>query len=211
MKQSICRIRMSLKRLLVVAGAVTLAACTSPQVRFHTLMPAPGQQPSQQMEVEGQADISVTRVSVPAQVERSELVMRKGVSELVVLSSDWWSASLGEEVRSALVAGFGPGATEAPRVGLRLQITRFDSVPGKHAWLEARYRVTAQDGEGDHQLSCSARLRTAVSDAGNDPVDALVLAQQENLRMLINRIMRAASGLAAGRGCPSAPQPVPSL
>ncbi len=209
MKQSNGRTKTTLKCLLL-AGAMTLTACTSPQVRFHTLMPAPGQQPAQQptrqpiqqTEAAGQADISVTSVSVPAQVERSELVLRKGISELVVLSSDWWSASLSEEIRSALVAGFGPGATEAPRVGLRLQITRFDSVPGRHAWLEARYRVTAQDGEGDRRLSCSARLRTAVSDAGDSPVDGLVLAQQENLRLLIEHIMMAASGLAVERGCP---------
>ncbi len=198
MKQSIFNAMMALKNLLIVAGLLALAACTSPQVRFHTLM----QPPAQQIQGYGQADISVTSVSVPAQVDRSELVIRKADSELLVLSSDWWSASLGEEIRSALVAGFGPGATDAPQVGLRLQITRFDSVAGEQAWLEARYRVTAMDDEGKRPLTCSARLRTAAAAADGETVDTLVLAQQENLRLLSEHIMQAASGLVAGHGCP---------
>lgn len=203
MKQSSCRLTTALKTLLVLAGVLAFTACTSPQVRFHTLMPAPGQHPGKPLEADVQADISVTSVTVPAQVERNELVLRKDASELVVLSSDWWSASLSEEIRSTLVAGFGPGGTDAPRVGLRLQITRFDSVPGEQAWLEARYRVTAQDGGDNSQLSCSAQLRTAASADNGDTVSALVMAQQENLRLLSEQIMTAASGLATGRGCPS--------
>lgn len=206
MKPSNGRPTMSLTSLLVLAGVLTLAACASPQVRFHTLTPAPGQQ----TEADGDADISVTSVTVPAQVDRPELVVRKGASQLVVLSSDWWGASLAEELRSALVAGFGPGRTEAPRVDLRLQVTRFDSVPGEQAWLEARYRVTAQDGEVRPQLSCSARLRTAVADTEGGSVKALVEAQQENLRLLIEHIMTAASGLATERGCPSDPNGRPT-
>ena len=202
MKQSICPGLVPMKTLLMLTAVLALAACTSPQVRFHTLMQAPGQQPAQQTQAHGQADISVTSVTVPAQVDRSEMVIRKDDSELLVLSSDWWSASLSEEIRSALVAGFGPGRTDAPRVGLRLQITRFDSVPGEQAWLEARYRVTAEDGDGNRQLSCSARLRTAASAGNGETVGALVMAQQENLRLLSEQIMAAASGLSAGRGCP---------
>lgn len=199
MKHSNGRPTMSLKKLLVLASVLTLAACASPQVRFHTLMPAP----EPQAESDRSANISVTSVTVPAQVDRTELVVRKKASELVVLSSDWWGASLGEELRSALVAGFGPGGTEAPRVELQLQIIRFDFVPGEQAWLEARYRVTALDGEDNRRLSCSARLRTAVSDAEGQMVSSLVLAQQENLQELIGQILTAASGLAAGRACPS--------
>lgn len=203
MKQSILPGMMSLQGLLVVVGLLVLGACTSPQVRFHTLMQAPGDQSAQKMPAHGQADISVTSVTVPAQVNRSELVIRKDDSELLVLSSDWWGASLGEEIRSALVAGFGPGRTDAPRVALRLQITRFDSVPGERAWLEARYRVTEQGGDGNRQLSCSARLRTVVAAGDEGTIGALVMAQQENLRLLSEQIMAAASGLAAGRGCPA--------
>lgn len=203
MKQSTCPGMVPMKTLLMLAGVLVLAACTSPQVRFHTLMAPPGQHPAQQTRAPGQADISVTSVTVPAQVDRSELVIRKDDSELLVLSSDWWSASLGEEIRSALVAGFGPGRTDAPRVGLRLQITRFDSVPGEQAWLEARYRVTAEDGDGNRQLSCSARLRTAASAGDGETVDALVMAQQENLRLLSAQIMAAAGALATGQGCPA--------
>lgn len=199
MKQIKGRPLNSAKFLLILAVILALAACASPQVRFHTLMPAPGQAP----EMGDGADISITSVTVPAQVDRSELVVRKDASELVVLSSDWWGAPLGEEIRSALVASFGPGGTKAPRVELRLQVTRFDSVPDGQAWLEARYRVTALEGEDNRQLSCSTRLQAPASAAEGGTVDALVLAQQENIRALASQIMTAASGLAAGRSCPS--------
>ncbi|MDY6798889.1 MAG: PqiC family protein [Pseudomonadota bacterium] len=189
---------MSLITMLALAGTLMLTACASPQIRFHTLMPAPG--PSK--EINADAHISVNRVTVPAQVNRSELVVRKNAGELMVLASDWWGAGLPEELRSSLAAGFGPGGTETPRVGLRLQVTRFDFVPGEEAWLEARYRVTALDGDNKRRLSCSVSLRTAVPEDAGDQLEALVLAQQENLRRLIRHITKAASSLATEQECP---------
>ncbi|WP_404365674.1 membrane integrity-associated transporter subunit PqiC [Marinobacter sp.] len=199
MKQPKGNIMISARVLLVLTAVLALGACSSPQVRFHTLMPQPGQQ----MEDESAVDLVISSVMVPAQVDRSELVVRKDASGLVVLSSDWWGASLAEELRSALVAGFGPGGQEAPRVNLRLQVTRFDSVPGKHAWLEARYQLTGSGNNGKQQLSCSARLRTGVSGEQSQVVEALVLAQQENVRMLAAQILAAARGLGSGQGCPA--------
>lgn len=191
-------LRQSLTTMLALAGALMLTACASPQVRFHTLMPAPG--PSQGISAD--AHISVDRVTVPAQVNRSELVVRKNASELMVLASDWWSAGLPEELRSSLVAGFGPGGADTPRVGLRLQVTRFDFVPGEEAWLEARYRVAALEEDNKLRLSCSVRLRTAVAEDAGDQLEALVLAQQENLRRLIRHITKTASGLTTEQECP---------
>ena len=194
---------MPLQSLLVLMGLLALGACTSPQVRFYTLMQVPVEQPAHRTPARDQADIRVTSVTVPAPVDRNELVIRENDGELLVLASDWWGASLSEEIRSALVASLGFGGTDAPRVGLRLQITRFDSVPGEQAWLEARYRVTAQGGDGNRQLSCSVRLQTAASAGDGETVVALVMAQQENLRLLSKHIRSAAGGLAAGRGCPA--------
>lgn len=194
------------RTLLALTLALILAACSSRPLNIHTLMPPPGVADSEPAEVA----IDVESVVVPPQVDRTELVVRQGRSALVILDSDWWGASLAEEIRSTLNARFagagnkasgsdGDRDAENQAIAARLTISRFDSVPGQHAWIEASYQLIRHHVQPRASLTCQTRLRT---DAG-EGIENLVNAHQENLQALANQMHQAASSLSQGNGqCP---------
>lgn len=175
---------------IVLFVALGLAGCSSPQLRYHTLMPLPQ---ASDATVNGDS-ITIGVVTVPPQVNRSELVIRQDSSGLMVLESDWWGASLADEIRSTLVARLAQPGERTGRVRVSVTVTRFDSVPGDSAWLEASFRLIAQDGGPDHSLTCSLYLR---NQAGGG-VESLVIAHQKNVQVLADHIAAAARHLKTG-------------
>ena len=174
--------------------ALLLAACRGDPVHYHTLVPAQLAAPRGAQQV----NIRIERVNVPPQVDRAQIVVRQGDSGLAVLESEWWGASLADELRSAL--GGQLSSSGARAMGLHLEVQRFDSVPGQYALLEARWRLRpVAMGNALPALLCHSVLRTP---AGPGMAD-LVAAQQRNVTQLAGLIARAADGGATT--CP-APQ-----
>lgn len=169
-----------LPMLLLAALFPALSGCSSAPINYHTLVPAqPGSPASGQVRVE--------RVAMPPQVDRSQIVVRQGGSGLSILETEWWGANLVDEFRNALedqLGAPGPGATL-----LRVDVQRFDSVPGQYALLDARWRLQRPGSE--QTLSCHSSLQTAA----NSSVDGLVVAHQANVRKFAELVARAnASG-----------------
>ena len=169
----------------VLSLAVLLAACRSDPIHYHTLIP---QQPAPASSV----DIQLEQVSVPPQVDRPQVVIRQGNSGLAILETEWWGASLADELRNALVNQF-VSSTAQPRQGLRVEVQRFDSVPGQYALFDARWRLRA----GNAVLNCRSVIQTP---AGTS-IDDLVLAHQQNLKRFTELVSQAASGGASH--CPA--------
>jgi uncharacterized lipoprotein YmbA len=172
-----------------------LAACRSDPVHYHTLTPllaVPTRAPGSGHELQ------VERVSVPPQVDRSQIVVRQGANELVILETDWWGASLADEVQSALINQLNAQPNADQKASLRIDVQRFDLVPGQYALVDAKWRIRrAQPGnEKAAELSCRTTLQTAAGAA----VEDLVVAQQENLRKLASAISTASR--AGARHCP---------
>ncbi|MBF4210353.1 membrane integrity-associated transporter subunit PqiC [Pseudomonas donghuensis] len=165
----------------VLSLAVLLAACRSDPIHYHTLIP---QQPAPASSV----DIQLEQVSVPPQVDRPQVVIRQGNSGLAILETEWWGASLADELRNALVNQF-VSSTAQPRQGLRVEVQRFDSVPGQYALFDARWRLRA----GNAVLNCRSVIQTP---AGTS-IDDLVLAHQQNLKRFTELVSQAASGGAS--------------
>ncbi|BES70601.1 hypothetical protein RE428_16190 [Marinobacter nanhaiticus D15-8W] len=179
--------------LLLVGLSLGLVACSSAPIRFHTLVPPPDKSST----AGNRERIVVESVSVPPQVNRTELVVREEASGLVILESDWWGASLPEEIRSALTARLDGPSTQNPTRAW-VTITRFDTLPGRGAWLEADYRLNARQST-DTTTICRFRHQ---SNAG-DSITSLVLAHQENLDALAQEIAQGASRLEQRQtGCP---------
>lgn len=153
-------------RLRNLCGAgvlVLLWGCSSTPNNYHTLVPA---QP-----VQGNSQhIMVGRVSLPPQVDRSQLVVRQGASGLAILETEWWGANLVDEFRSALQDLLG-GPVAAPSALLRVDVQRFDSVPGQYASLDALWRLKKPD---EAELTC----RTSLQTAADDSITGLVNAHQ---------------------------------
>lgn len=176
---------MSKLPLLLLASLLpVLSACSSAPIRYHTLVPAQPGAPAGR-------DIRVQSVSMPPQVDRSQLVVRQGDSGLAILETEWWGAILVDEFRNALEDQLG-----SPKVGhasalLRVDVLRFDAIPGRYALLDASWRLQRPDS--DKSLVCRSRIQTAADNS----VDSLVLAQQSNLHQLVEQVVQANSNGAS--------------
>lgn len=182
----------SLKMTLVTA-LLLLAACRSEPIQFHTLTPA---QLSGTARANG-GEILIEGLSVPPQVDRPQIVIRQGNSGLAILETQWWAASLVDELRSALVDQLA-NSNPQRKVSVRLDVQRFDSIPGQYGLIDVKWRLR-NPGEGDNTLiTCRSTLQTP----SGPSIDDLVVAQQNNVRRLAALINQAASGTQ--KGCPVA-------
>jgi uncharacterized lipoprotein YmbA len=179
-------------KITLITALMLLAACRSEPVHYHTLMPQQtgGAAHSNGMYIEFDA------VSVPAQVDRTQIVIRQGNSGLVLLETDWWGASLSEELQSALAAQL-INANPPRKLSLRVEVQRFDSVPGQYGLIEATWRLRGI-GEGNvSSLTCHSTLQTPSATS----IEDLVAAQQNNVKRLAAVIGQAARG--SQQSCPS--------
>ncbi|MDO7899073.1 PqiC family protein [Pseudomonas citrulli] len=166
-------------KCLGVALVLLLVACRSDPIHYHTLSPV---QPAGQSR--SNADIQVEQVSVPPQVDRTQMVIRQGSSGLAILETEWWGASLADELHSSLDEQLNnPGA--AKRL-LRVDVQRFDSIPGRYARMDVQWRLRGTQGPA---LTCRSSLQTP---AGGS-IDELVSAHQNNVRQLVGLVEQAAT------------------
>lgn len=178
-------------KFTLVAACLLLAACRSDPIQFHTLTPA---QPGTARGSNG--EIHIEGLTVPPQVDRPQIVIRQGNSNLAILETEWWASSLVDELRSALVDQLA-NSTLHGKVSVRLDVQRFDSIPGQYGLLDVKWRLRSA-GEGDNALiTCRSTLQTP----SGTTIDDLVIAQQKNVKRLAALISRSASG--TGKGCPS--------
>lgn len=180
-------------KITLLTTMLLLAACRSDPIAFHTLTPAHASNSSRA----DAGGVRIESLSVPPQVDRAQIVVRQGDSGLAILETQWWAASLADELRSALVDQL---ANRDPRhaVALRLEVQRFDSVPGQYALLDVRWRLRQINGDRP-PLTCRSTLQ---SPAGPG-IDDLVVAHQNNLKRfaaLINQTIGTSL-----KGCPAAP------
>lgn len=182
-------------KVLLLMTSAAISACRSDPVQYHTLMPL---QAPLRANSEVQGTLQVERVTVPPQVDRSQMVLRRGTHGLLLLDTHSWGASLVEEVQSALaeqLTRLPPGPAKS---SLRLDIQRFDLVPGSYALIDAKWRIrSAQpDGGSSWELTC----QTNVQAAAGATVDDLVMAQQVNLKALATLISE--TWRSGSRRCP---------
>ena len=190
-----------------LAATLVLASCSSvAPPRFHTLLPsgravstpATGAGPAWQM----------PPVTIPAQVDQPQFVVRRADDTLAVLEQERWIAPLQDEIRAALVEHLtvrvgSPGARPAQgrkdwRVAV--DVSRFDSAPGR-ASLVVEWALLAGAGEPG-ALRCRSRFEQPV-EAG---MAALAAGHRQNLERLGAVIALGLTALDAGQvaGCPAA-------
>ena len=175
-------------KFAVLGLIVLLSACRSDPIHYHTLTP---QQPA----AASNADIQLERISVPPQVDRPQVVVRQSNSSLAILETEWWGASLADELQNALTNQF--TGSNQPRLGLRVDVQRFDSVPGQYALFDARWRLRAAGGSEASALNCRSVIQTPAGAS----IEDLVVAHQQNIKRFTELVSQAARG-GANR-CPS--------
>ena len=162
--------------IAVFAGLV-LAGCASPPSRFYTLSGAT----ATVAPVSGLA-ILVGPVSIPAVVDRPEIVVTIGDNEVWPDEFNRWASPLADNISIAIAENL-ISTLATPRVALSAQTTafdadfsvaievqRFESIPGGSALVDALWRVRrVKDG-----ASASGRttVRENVTDRGYDALAA---------------------------------------
>jgi len=202
-----------MKRIVLAAvlGAL-LAACSTSKLpeRFHTLVPAdPGQAPAQTASAPSGAAatvyVDVLPVSIPPQVDHAQWAVRLPDDSLLLLEQDRWAAPLQDELRGAIVArltsqwgavdvrGVAPPQASVWRV--RVDVQRFESVPGREARIEAAWSVLSTQ-HGATALVCRTVLQESAPQAG---IAALAQAHRRAVTRLADEIGRHLQ--AGSTGC----------
>ena len=200
----------SLHRLAGVAVTLAVAACASaPPTRFHSLLPAePARASASALPADALA-IVLDPVRVPAQVDQPQWLVRVPDGSLQLLEQDRWAAPLRDEVQAALLealalrwaavqgGGAAPGAARSWRI--TVDLARFESVLGREARVEARWRIVAPTGNAPG-ATCTSVLRE-----GAESTLALAQAHQRIVVRLADEIGATLQALArnAPARCPA--------
>jgi uncharacterized lipoprotein YmbA len=188
-------------RLLLIVCIATATGCASAPARFYTL------------DSTARADdvtaltsaIIVGPVTIPASVDRPELVVQVAPNRVDIDEFNRWAAPLNDSIARAVAGNLArllgtPDVAVAPLANFRadyrvtIDVQRFESVPGRNAVIEAVWAVRPAMG-GDPQSG-----RTVAHEAvQGDTYDALAAAHSRALVTLSGDIaatIRAMAGIA---------------
>jgi uncharacterized protein len=166
--------------------------------RFYVLSAAPAPAPALPVR---DVTVGVGPVTLPAYLDRPQVVTRTGRDEVDIAEFDRWAEPLRDAVPRVLaenLAGQIPAdrvvvfpwrATRGVLYQVAVEVTRFDGATGSEAVLRARWRVL--DGQGRELAFGTSDLREATSASG---YVGLVAAQSRLLGRLSAEI---AAGLAS--------------
>ncbi|QOQ73594.1 membrane integrity-associated transporter subunit PqiC [Pseudomonas poae] len=182
-------------KITLVGALLLLAACRSEPIAFHTLTPVHWNNSTQAQA----SDIRIESISVPPQVDRAQIVIRQGDSGVAILETQWWAATLADELKSALVDQLA-NSHSRQSVSLRVEVQRFDSVPGQYALLDVRWRLRPTLGGDAQPLTCRTTLQTPAGPS----IDDLVVAHQNNLKRFAALVSKTAD--TSLNTCPTAPR-----
>lgn len=201
---------------LACLGAMALAACASAPLHYYTLVAPDSASPAAQPAAgEAALPFAVLPVSVPAQVDQPQLVVRDGAQRVLLLNGERWIAPLADELRSALAADLarelgsqnttGLPDSRAPGLRIKLEVQQFDSWPGSYALLAGTWSVRVVHAKGrdavPQALTCTSSVRVPVG-AG---YAALVQGHQRAVAMLAAKVATVARALGGGQAasCPA--------
>ena len=145
--------------LLVSVGV----GCTSAPVRYYTLTP-PLDKTLPALETALAIDVRV--VNTPPQLNRSELMVRTGSTEVTLLENERWASPVKDEIKDALrlellrrlgsMAGLRPAFTE---LTLDIDVQHFEAEFGRYALIEvswsATLSTTGQRSHGPRVTTCT--------------------------------------------------------
>lgn len=176
---------------LLIGALLAAAGCSSPNPRYYTLQPVPGAAAAA-----GVSTVIVGPVSVPAVLDRPQLVMAMGGNEVRIEEFNRWAAPLSDQIAATLVAdlaqrldgvevwAFGQGTRADADLQVSVIVQRFELGPGAQVALEALWtlrRPGAPPSSG----------RSTVRESGAEGPDAAVAAQSRALARVADDIAAA--------------------
>ena len=137
--------------------------CTSAPVRYYTLTPPPDKTlPASETTLA----IDVRVVHTPPQLNRSELMVRTGPTEVTLLENERWASPVNDEIKDAVRLelqrrlGRMPGLRPAfTKLTLDIDVQHLEAEFGRHTLLEASWSATlsatGQRSNGARATTCT--------------------------------------------------------
>jgi uncharacterized lipoprotein YmbA len=181
------------------------AGCTSAPVRYYILTPPPDKiLPASRISL----PIDVREVHVPPQLNRSELMVRTGPTELTLLENERWASPVKDEIKDALrlalqrrlgsVTGLRPGFTQ---LTLDIDVQHLEAELGRYALLEVSWSATSATGQRSN-----GALATTCTFHAEEKVPAgypgIVEGYQREIAALADAIVAVLSSPASGVDAP---------
>jgi len=136
-----------LRRLALAWLVAVGVGCTSAPVRYYTLTPPPDKAlPASETTLA----IDVRVVHTPPQLNRSELMVRTGPTEVTLLENERWASPVNDEIKYAVrielqrrlgrMTGLRPAFT---KLTLDIDVQHLEAEFGRYALLEASWSATS--------------------------------------------------------------------
>jgi uncharacterized protein len=186
-----------------LAWLVTMGvACTSAPVRYYTLTPPPAKTwPAS----ETPFAIDVRVVHTPVQLNRSELMVRTGPTEVTLLENERWASPVNDEINDALrlelqrrlgqMTGLHPGLA---KLTLDIDVQQLEAELGRHALLEVSWSATLSAADprsaGTRATSCTFQADEKIH-AG---YAGMVEGYQREIAALADAMVAVLTRLASG-------------
>ena len=196
--------RRSPARAIAGAFVIVLAACASPSSRFYTLSAASKSAPAGPA---SHLSVAVGPVSIPAAVDRPEIVVSTGPNQVRLEEYDRWASPLQDDIARVVAANLvsmlgTPHVTQSPKslagaaaYRASIEVQQFESVPGETAALDAVW--TVRRPADDKSRSGRTTVRESVQQTG---YDALAAAHSRAIARLSQDIADAVRALAGAAG-----------
>jgi uncharacterized lipoprotein YmbA len=182
---------------------VTLGVgCTSAPVRYYTLTP-PADQTSPAAQPGFAIDVRI--VHTPPQLNRSELMVRTGLTEVTLLENERWASPVNDEIKDALrlalrrrlerMSGLRDAFT---KLALDIDVQEFEAELGQHARLVASWKAilstTGSPSTGVRPTACTFQADEKIQTG----YAGIVEGYQREIAALADAIVAALTSSASG-------------
>ena len=182
--------------ILLCSGMLTIYGCSSKPTKFYVLTPLAEVQTIPDRLNEDTLSIGVGPISLPDYVNRPQIVTKNGANELVIDEFYRWAEPLRTNVSRVLSDNLATllvteNINKYPwnrfvhiDYQVSIDFTRFDSVIGKEATIEARWIVLTDRGRNE-----ILRKKSKITkEAETEHYDAIVIAESQALAELSQQI-----------------------
>ena len=196
-----CHLRFALAWLVSIG-----VGCTSAPVRYYTLTPPPDKTlPASETTLA----IDVRVVHTPPQLNRSELMVRTGPTEVSLLENERWASPVNDEIKDAVrlelqrrlsrMTGLRPASA---KLTLDIDVQHFEAELGQYALLEASWSATlsttGQRSNGVRATTCTFQADEKI----HTGYAGMVEGYQREIAALADAIVAVLTSPASGIDAP---------
>ncbi len=194
--------------LLLCSGMLTIYGCSSKPTKFYVLTPLSEVQTIPDRLNEDTLSIGVGPIILPDYVNRPQIVTKNGANELVIDEFYRWAEPLRTNVSRVLSDNLATllgteNITKYPwnrfvhiDYQVSIEFTKFDSIIGKEATIEARWVILTDRGRNEILRKKSKITKKAETER----YDAIVVAESQALAELSQQIAHEIHTLSNSQG-----------